>query len=283
MTDILVPCHVNALRLEQPERVTGPPADREILPWFDGQRDHNGSVPHIASAVNARPFSEHQYWLDKGIHLHWTLPDGLTRGSNRPDPVRSVRVGDLWMPPAPNRWLIFRVSTAVQQEAAAPARVWLVESDYVHPGLARPLATPAPVAYPRSRRGENDPPYLYLGRQIELDPKSMRPLEQTPPMDQATSLLSHGDPLTALGGGDPLFATHYPSCRSVFGLHDDNPAPGGQKTRYDVYGWYSDAVPDPLALLDDFVTANPEEARAILARYAQRRTIPVLTRPFTDF
>jgi len=30
-------------------------------------------------------------------------------------------------------------------------------------------------------------------------------------------------------------------------------------------------VPDPLALLDDFVTANPEEARAVLARYAQRR------------
>ena len=81
MSELLVPIRVDALWSRRGRRVAGPPADVERLPWFDGRRDRNGSVPPVASAINAKPFGEHLGWLEPGVHLHWSLPDALTRGA----------------------------------------------------------------------------------------------------------------------------------------------------------------------------------------------------------
>ncbi|MFN0191867.1 MAG: jacalin-like lectin [Aestuariivirga sp.] len=263
MAELLVFTNATAIWLGRARRVVGPLADYERLPWFDGKRDHNGSVPHLASAINAPPFTDHQAWLEPGVHLHWNLPAGLTRGATRRSAVRPVQVGDLWFPPAPNRWLVLRRNLATDEIQ----RAWLVESDYVHPPGPRPAGV---IAYPRQTHGPGVAPYLYVGRQIELDPGTMVPLDRAySRIGPETSLGHHGLGLTALGPGDPLFAAYYPGCRSVFGLHDDKP-PLGNSVRYNVYGWFSEGIVEPLANMVAALRTNPATALSLLAIAAKK-------------
>ncbi len=273
MSELLVPIQSNAIWLSRAQHVIGPLADYERLPWFDGERDRNGSVPHLASAINAPPFTDHQAWLEPGVHLHWSLPDGLTRGSTRRSAERPVQVGDLWFPPAPNRWLVLRRSATDN----ALQRAWLVESDYVHPAGSRPArANPVrpdgslAIAYPRSVHAPGVPPYLYLGRQIELAMDTMAPLDpKVPRITPETSLGAFGPILTALGPSDPLFAAYYPGCRSVFGLHDDKPVLG-VKVLYAIYGWFSEGIVEPLASVAAALRNDPTVALSLLAVAAKK-------------
>jgi hypothetical protein len=266
MSELMVPIRVDAIWLDRARRVVGPLADYERLPWFDGERDRNGSVPHVASAINAPPFTDHQSWLEPGVHLHWALPDGLTRGATRRSAERPVQIGDLWFPPAPNRWLVLRRDRA--DPARGIERAWLVESDYVHPPGARPTAA---VAYPRASHAAGAPPFFYLGRQIELEPHTFVPLDGTlSRMTAETSLGAHGPALTALGPGDPLFAAYYPACRSVFGLLDDrNPPPTARASLYSVHGWFSEDVVEPLANMVAALRNDAQTALSLLARAAK--------------
>lgn len=269
MADLLVPVRCDALWLARAQRVVGPPADVERLPWFDGRRDRNGSVPHLASAIHAEPFAEQAAWLDAGVHLHWSLPDALTRGASRPDAVRTEQVDDLWFAPVPNRWYVaLRLPQRDRDERIV--RHWLVESDYVHPPGPVP---PRAVAYALPDPAPGAPPYVHLGRQIELDLHHGLPRDNPAlaPADATRSLAGLGLALTALGPGDPLFAAHYPSCRSVFGFHEEVPPDeAGEPRRYTVFGWYRDPSADPLARLLAALQADPAQALSLLARAAAR-------------
>jgi hypothetical protein len=266
MSELLVPVRADAMWLPRSRRVVGPPADVERLPWFDGRRDRNGSVPHIASAINAPPFGEHSGWLDAGVHLHWSLPDALTRGSNRPDAVRTVHVDGLWFAPAPNRWLVMLRLPA--RDPARTVRRWLVESDHVHAPDARPSRA---VAYPLPGAAPGTPPYVHIGRQIEFEPDGNAALDPSlVPSTAATSMAGRGATLTALGPGDPLFAAHYPSCQSVFGFHEAVPAAElGEPREYLVFGWYRELGADPLTRLGNALQAEPLQALSLLARNAR--------------
>jgi hypothetical protein len=266
MSELFVPIRADALWVKRTRRVIGTSADVERLPWFDGRRDRNGSVPHVASAINAQPFGEHLGWLDPGVHLHWSLPDALTRGATRADAVRTVHVDDLWFAPAPNRWLVLLRKPA--QDADKIVRMWMVESDFVH---AHGKADSRAIAYPLSGTASGSPPYVKLGRQVELDVHQIDPIEPgVVPATAQTSLESHGATLTALGPGDPLFAAHYPSCQSVFGFHEAVPASEwGEARHYTVFGWYRELEADPLARLTAALRAEPVQALSLLARAAQ--------------
>ncbi len=271
--ELMVPVSVHALWVAHLQRVIGPLADHERLPWFDGTRDRNGSVPHLAAAINAAPFSDHNAWLEPGVHLHWFLPAGLTRGGTRRTAERTVQVGDLWFPPAPNRWLVFRR----EERSAHASRAWLVESDYVHPPGLRPRGA---IAYPLPYPQPGQAPFVYLGRQIRLDPLTLEPEDPAVQPASADNSLSRFAPaLTAVGPGDPLFAAHYPSCRSVFGLHDDQPAMD-QVAGYSVYGWYGDGLIEPLhnlrAALRDNADHGPARARHLLARQRHAEQLEAL-------
>lgn len=269
MADLLVPVRCDALWLSRAQRVVGPPADVEHLPWFDGRRDRNSSVPHLASAINAEPFAEQAAWLDAGVHLHWSLPDALTRGATRPDAVRTERVDDLWFAPVPNRWYVaLRLPNRDRDQRIV--RHWLVESDYVHPPGPVP---PRAVTYALPGATAGAPPYVHLGRQIALDLHHGLPIDNPAlaPADASRSLAGIGLALTALGPGDPLFAAHYPSCRSVFGFHEEVPADeAGEPRRYTVFGWYRDPAADPLARLLAALRADPRQALSLLARAAAK-------------
>jgi hypothetical protein len=58
--------------------------------------------------------------------------------------------------------------------------------------------------------------------------------------------LSHREPLTAIGYGEPCFAAFYPNSLSVFGFHDEIVPGRLPGVTYEVIGWYSDSRRDAL-------------------------------------
>ncbi|HEX2220060.1 MAG TPA: hypothetical protein VHG35_14760 [Gemmatimonadales bacterium] len=215
---LLVPVHLDALRVAEPLAVVAPPVDFTRLPWTDGTRSVHPGTPYVGEAVVSPPFEKETLRLEPGIHLHWALPDALTRA------VDGV------FPPVPNRWLVARRGTdGVQAQ-------WMVESDYLHPPGSPP--PPGAIAYPVPPATDTDPPFRYCGRALPLAAWPARP-------GTGAGYLRE---LTAVGYGDPVFAAFYPSCRGVFGFHDPytGPAVG---VRYEVLGWYASAEADPLQRL----------------------------------
>jgi hypothetical protein len=207
--DILfVPLSVDALRLATPKKVLGPLARLDRLPWQDGKHCHNPDMPWLGAALKRPPFAEPDTILSTGVHLHWTLPDGLARG----------RI-DRSFPIVPDRWLVTR-----------PGASWVVESDYADVS-GRPVA-PGQTLFPKMAEGGAQP-WQAHGRQLRFDDwlSARNAPTRVPP--------------TAMGYGDPLFAAYYPTCRSMFGLYDPDPPPGD--LTYDVIGWYSQHAEDPLA------------------------------------
>ncbi|NEQ82314.1 MAG: hypothetical protein F6K26_19280, partial [Moorea sp. SIO2I5] len=48
--------------------------------YFDGTRDVNHNIANISEEIVSQPFQNQNLYLKAGIHLHWALPDALTKG-----------------------------------------------------------------------------------------------------------------------------------------------------------------------------------------------------------
>ncbi|HEX3557451.1 MAG TPA: hypothetical protein VIA62_29845 [Thermoanaerobaculia bacterium] len=222
MTSLLmVPVKLDALVLKQDQMVVSARADFSALPYTNGTRDVNADTANLSENILSEPFENQTLNLKAGIHLHWSLPDALTRGAHSADGTD--------FPAVPNRWLVIR-------SGVPPAETWVVESDYLVPdGAPNPqgsISTPY-TPDPAHARWQ---PFRYQGRKMFLS--------DWPPHDANPEYLPK---LTAAGYGETTFAALYANCRSVFGFHDENPVAAG--LRYDVIGWYSDPAADPLAAL----------------------------------
>ncbi|MCO6003553.1 hypothetical protein NE236_00990 [Actinoallomurus purpureus] len=148
------------------------------------------------------------------MHLHWALPDALTR--------MGQDGGDTAVPAVPDRWLVTRSRDGVIEGQ------WVIESDF----LAGPDDVGGGVTFPVP----DAVPYRRLGRTL--------PLAAWSP-DGAGERLAK---VTAVGYGEPSFAAFYPNCHSVFGFHDGaftGAPPAG--VAYDLVGWHSDPAQDVLA------------------------------------
>ncbi|MFK3984346.1 hypothetical protein ACI2K4_28735 [Micromonospora sp. NPDC050397] len=215
-----MPVRVDALWLATDRTVTGPTTDFTRLPYVDPatRRDVDSGEPNLSDAVLPTPFQ--QDWpMRAGVHLHWSLPDALTRLTHG---VGSV----VELPQVPNRWLVTRTAPGGAQDR------WVVESDALGDIDRGAVTYPLLPADPRGTTGR---PYRHLGRTLPL---STWPGTGT---DRVAAL-------TALGYGEPTFAAFYPNSSSVFGFHDDDygavAPPDG--LRYDVVGWYAEAADDEL-------------------------------------
>jgi len=165
------------------------------------------TVPRLADAPFAATGT-----LEKGIHVHWALPDLMTRAvASDAHPPRFRGVPDLW--------LVLRFNP-VSGDAKRTYRGWIVDSIA---GSVSPLTgwTPpdtrdetrihtAPAVIRRVSRGwgewDNEVPF------------------------------------------DPLTTAYYPECRTRLGFYDDlsDLAGGGSgKVSYTVIGWYSRITFDP--------------------------------------
>ncbi|NET60947.1 MAG: hypothetical protein F6K47_33890, partial [Symploca sp. SIO2E6] len=249
---LVTPIHVDALHLPHGRSARSSLADFTKLPYLKKDQttgsfhEINGDHPHIANKI-VTPDFETGFWLRPGVHLHWSLPDGLTVGTY-PQDVNSREQPTF--PAVPNRWLVQRAYHGILQKQ------WLVESDFLYDPdyweekpddqtrneLKRYL-----VAYPIPIAATGEPPFRYLGRQIELGTDKTKLatgeylanyLEDL--RDRGIDISDYPNNLTVLGYGEPTFAAFYPNSCSVFGLHDADfgttPPPPG--VWYEVYGWY---------------------------------------------
>lgn len=156
-----------------------------------------------------------------GVHLHWALPDGLTRGerdADAPDtPLAAgtdasveqretadgsrTRFGAI-----PDRWLVARIVAGKTASSPKVATAWIIES--------------------------------------ALDPARRR---VTPLADWTEDRTDEpAAPLTALGPGDPTFAVYYDNTRNVLGFHDPLAGVANGPLTYLVTGWFSEPDRDPL-------------------------------------
>ena len=224
---ILVPTHLDGLLLSRETLVTEAFADFSRLPYAEAERDISPDTANISESLLSVPFQDSNLNLKRGLHLHWSLPDALTKGG------AGGIVDDY--PAVPNRWLITR------KKNDAIERQWVVESDYLQAGLDNPYNS---IAFPMDTRDASEQPFRYLGRQLEANGWTE---------DATAERLSK---LTAIGYGEPAFAAFYPNCHSVFGCFDEEVTEQSQLTdlSYQLIGWYSDSAQDPLSELSDHET-----------------------------
>ncbi len=224
---LMVPIHLDALVLAQDQMVAGATANFARLPYSDTTQDVNAAVANISEEIVSQPFDDQNLYLKAGIHLHWSLPDALTRGWHT--------AAGTDFPAVPNRWLVMRSKEADGQMASVE-RSWVVESDYLFPDDAAepPGSITVPFA-PDAAQGHYRP-FRYQGRSL--------PLQSWQAHDPSAEYV---EKLTAIGYGEPLFAAFYPNCLSVFGLYDSDYSTPAAGLCYDVVGWYSDGTQDALS------------------------------------
>ncbi|WP_424095075.1 hypothetical protein [Moorena producens] len=220
----MVAVHLDALYLESDRLVVEAMADFSRLPYFDDKQDVNSNIANISEEIVSQPFQNQNLYLKAGIHLHWALPDALTKGIQVTDDNKQTQTV---FPVVPNRWLVTRSNKDNQIE-----KQWVVESDYLYPeGKGSQVGS---IAYPIEVQEGKHQPFRYLGRKV--------PLAAWQENDSNAKYLRS---LTAVGYGEPTFAAFYPNCHSVFGFYDDEYSaeiPDG--LQYEVIGWYSDAEQD---------------------------------------
>lgn len=231
---LIVPMDLQLLRVghfDSKYEVLGPTYDFMYLAGPSqpaGQRR-----PNLTRALldSGRPFAPGKPAL-VGIHLHWTLPEALRHAEQDAVPSGHSRQGG-GFPQTPNRWLITRL--LFKPDGTCESRRWVVESDRLNdtPPAGLGLRHPSVPVDLGKRTQRNQ----YIGQHFPGD----RWRESVGAMRYA--------PLTALGYGDPTFASFYPNSASVFGFYDDMkevPA-GANKLAYHVVGWYGADVSSPLS------------------------------------
>lgn len=78
---VVVPVHLDALCLASDRDVVGATVDFTRLPYRDPVSgwDQNADLPYVSEIMLPAPFQDEDFRLKAGVHLHWALPDALTR------------------------------------------------------------------------------------------------------------------------------------------------------------------------------------------------------------
>lgn len=191
-----VPVHLDALVLRQGMDVADTHVRFERLPYLAKGQDIAADDAFLGDIITSKPLEDQALHLSAGIHLHWALPDALTHGEQDD-------TGEIVFPVVPDRWVVVRLRDA------NPEAAWIVESNYLYPegtgALSGSIAFPIDI----SDKGQ---PFRFMGRAISIQDYDAI-VSQTPESDYFPNL-------TAVGYGDPYFASFYPNCKSVFGFHD---------------------------------------------------------------
>lgn len=211
---LLVPVTVEAL-VVTPENASGPWAQTKVEPVVpEGGGAVTMKVPQPFETFDNRP---------PGVHLHWALPDGLTKGTHdtppEEEPPQATEVGGVErreadtnqatkFPLVPDRWLVVRLSPGRSVETKRRATAWVIESEQTDEARR---VTP-------------------LGEWAE-DRSAGNKKERW---------------LTAVGTGEPAYAAYYDNVQNVLGFHDSLAGVAAGPLTYVVMGWYSQPEDDPL-------------------------------------
>ncbi len=192
----------------------------------------------LGASISPAAFAEYSYCLKAGVHLHFILPDAFTHGK--------VKDNEYHFPAVPNRYVVTRL---YRHKDKIKVKCIMIESDFLTNRLGTGEKaedfTVIPYLDGTSR------PFRFMGRSYEAGAAGLS--------------LPAGDylpELTALGGGDPMFAAYYPTCRSVFGWYDDlKDVPVPSNLTYFVAGYFSERTNDPFSKVkchEDFITVLAE-------------------------
>lgn len=77
---LLVPIHLECLYLPHADVVVEAMANFGRLPFARKARDINPDIANVTEDILSQPFENKNLLLKPGVHLHWALPDALTRG-----------------------------------------------------------------------------------------------------------------------------------------------------------------------------------------------------------
>ncbi len=69
-TIILVPLHLDALRLSEGKTVASSMVNFSDLPYFNNQRDVNPDIANVSELIISQPFQNRNLYLKPGTHLH---------------------------------------------------------------------------------------------------------------------------------------------------------------------------------------------------------------------
>lgn len=79
-----MPVHLDALLLAKPALVRNSIANYALLPYSDRIKDNNPDIPYLGEFVLNHPFQDKNLLLGTGVHLHWSLPIGLSKNVSIP-------------------------------------------------------------------------------------------------------------------------------------------------------------------------------------------------------
>lgn len=242
MSLLVVPIDVAALAVSlQPL-----PANTGFMPaitMFDQlPYDPNGAqLPFVSEHALAQPFDGGSLVPNPGVHVHWAMPDALTRGTRPSDAEGNPVPGSAPRFPAlPDRWLVTR--TALVDGKLGGVRSWVVDSRFVSAGVSAATfnigSNAVPWQDPADTTGTTQP-YRYLGRAVPLESWASAPHD---PAACVTTL-----DVTSLSMVE--LAAYYPNTVNVFGLHDPLDDLGSLQQvelSYAVTGWHTRSTDDPL-------------------------------------
>ncbi|ROS05146.1 hypothetical protein EDC56_0675 [Sinobacterium caligoides] len=236
MSFLCVPIKVDALVCDNLVSAVATQDDFSLLPYQNAEKqDISAGVANIASSIARDAFNNHASH-PAGVHLHWSMPDALTKGeindhygkdgNNKPS---------IDMPTVPNRWLVVRQHKTNTEDK----KTWVVESDYIHPEGDKPkraICIPNKLNIEDRKENVKNTPFCYIGRQVELGAW----------LEEDKSKNYYLEELTALGWGTPYFSALYTDSYSVFGAYDPDIVGNKEVLNYDykVYGWFSKAEND---------------------------------------
>lgn len=202
-----------------------------------------------------------------GVHLHWALPDGLTKGTSPQD-----NTGAVAFPETPDRWLITRVYSDISDPSKPVNRVksWVVESNYV--SETQPDYTRQSIAVPFKTDKNQGQQYRFMGRVQEFETwVAQQVLKKINPEIAALEAQNFVEGLSAVGYGTPEFSASYQNCKSIFGFYDTEAELDklGDNIRlsYHVVGWYHELISDPLSQLP--LQFDPDTFNDILAKVSE--------------
>jgi hypothetical protein len=131
-TALFIPMKVDGLFVKTARRGVGPLTDFTRLPFIAGRQggatwDANSENPWITDTVASEPMTSGERPIDAGVHLHWAMPDALTKATHPLGTDGKPDQSQVKFPTLPNRWLVTRKALGVIQKR------WIIESDYLWP------------------------------------------------------------------------------------------------------------------------------------------------------